>query len=178
MWKSASLRAPVWTRMMTNTQQLDGRNSAIVRVVGGLVLLVPLITFVFVTTARDATAAKSKIRVTAPTDGAVVPASFPVRIRTNVPIGEPDTGRHHIHLYWDGERDEGKYDIVYKKHFTKRGLAPGTHTLDAVIANADHSTTDTHQKIDVMVSKDAPPMTSRTPRGSTDSTASTSGGGY
>jgi hypothetical protein len=94
-----------------------------------------------------------RIRVVKPRDRASVPPTFTVRIRTNVAIGEPDTGRHHIHLYWDGERDDGRYDIVYAKTFRKKGLAPGRHRLDAVIANADHSTTDAHQSLVVTVEK-------------------------
>jgi hypothetical protein len=78
-----------------------------------------------------------------------------VRIATNVAIGPPDSGRQHIHLYWDGQRADGRYDIVYKKTFRKKGLAPGVHRLDAVIANSDHSTTSTHEKLEVTVRNDA-----------------------
>ena len=118
-------------------------------------LLLPVVvlalTFVPSTPARAA----DMIHVTSPKRGAVVPRTFTVRIATNVAIGPPDTGRHHIHLYWDGQRAEGKYDIVYKKTFKKKGLSPGVHHLDAVIANADHSTTSTHEKLDVTVSNNA-----------------------
>jgi hypothetical protein len=150
---------------MTNTQRTHSpKIRPIRRAVAALALLVPLGAFA-VLSASPAGAGDGRgsdsIHVTTPTDGAVVPTKFPVRIKTNVPIGPPDTGRHHIHLYWDGERDEGKYDIVYKKRFTKKGLAPGTHMLDAVIANADHSTTDTHEVVQVEVSKDAPQPTPR-----------------
>jgi hypothetical protein len=104
-------------------------------------------------TAGPATAAPMRIRVVSPHDGATVTPNFTVRIATNVAIGEPDTGRHHIHLYWDGQRAEGRYDIVYAKTFRKKGLAPGRHRLEAVIANADHSTTSTHQSLVVKVEK-------------------------
>jgi hypothetical protein len=118
-------------------------------------LLLPIavlaLTFVPSAPARAA----DMIHVTSPRRGAVVPRAFTVRIATNVAIGPPDTGRHHIHLYWDGQRAEGRYDIVYKKTFRKTGLAPGVHRLDAVIANADHSTTSTHEKLTVTVTNDA-----------------------
>jgi hypothetical protein len=119
-------------------------------------LLLPVVVLVWTfSTSAPAPAADMTIHVTSPRNKAVVPRTFTVRIATNVAIGPPDTGRHHIHLYWDGERAEGKYDIVYTKTFRKKGLAPGVHHLDAVIANADHSTTSAHQKLEVTVRKAA-----------------------
>ena len=92
------------------------------------------------------------ISVTSPADGATVGEEFEVDVDTSVPIGETDTGRHHVHLYYDGERAEGEYDIVYDVPFTvTRQLSPGEHTVDAVIANADHSTTDANQEFTVTV---------------------------
>jgi hypothetical protein len=164
---------------MTNTHPTHPsrhiRIERVRRAVAVLALFVPL-----VVVARPAAGADDpmRIRVVAPSDDTVVPTRFPVRIKTNVAIGEPDTGRHHIHLYWDGERDEGEYDIVYKKRFTKKGLEPGTHTLDAVIANADHSTTDAHDVLQVSVSDEAPaPQSGPTPSDGTNDRGP-SGAGY
>src|SRR5262249_44837823 len=42
------------------------------------------------------------IRITSPTDGATVGRTFTVELDPSVPIGEPSTGRHHVHLYYDG----------------------------------------------------------------------------
>jgi hypothetical protein len=90
-----------------------------------------------------------------PTDGATVGSSFDVQVDSNVEFGEPDTGLHHVHLYYDGNRsdDQSDYDIVYGKSFTvDRDLGDGEHTVEAVIANADHSLTDVSDEITVMVS--------------------------
>jgi hypothetical protein len=96
------------------------------------------------------------ISVTSPADGAVVGEEFEVDVDTSVPIGETDTGRHHVHLYFDGETAEGEYDIVYDVPFTvTRSLSPGEHTVEAVIANADHSTTDARQEFTVTVDPSA-----------------------
>ena len=94
------------------------------------------------------------IRITAPTDGATVERQFTVMLDPSVPIGEPSTGRHHVHLYYDGNRstNTANYDIAYTDSFTVTRLAPGQHTIEAVIANADHSVTDAHTQITVMVS--------------------------
>lgn len=82
------------------------------------------------------------VDVTSPTDGSQVGESFDVEFAINFPIGEPDTGRDHVHLYYDGNFDEGEYGIAYDETFTVTGLSPGEHTLQAVVAHADHSITD------------------------------------
>lgn len=83
------------------------------------------------------------VEITSPADGAQVGESFDVDLAVNFPIGEPDTGRDHVHLYYDGNTAEGEYGIVYEDSFTVEGLDPGDHTIEAVVAHADHSLTDT-----------------------------------
>jgi hypothetical protein len=91
------------------------------------------------------------ISLTQPEDGGAVGDSFDVEVDTDVPIGEPDTGRHHVHLYYDGNTQEGEYDVVYEPTFTVDGLEPGEHTVEAVVANADHSLTDARDEVTVTV---------------------------
>lgn len=94
------------------------------------------------------------VAITSPADGDTVGRSFDIKLDVNFPIGEPDTGRDHVHLYYDGNRAEGEYGIAYAKTFTVTGLSPGEHEIEAVVAHADHSTTDAHsQPITVMVSE-------------------------
>lgn len=95
------------------------------------------------------------IAVAEPADGAEVGNSFDVTVDSSVPLGEPDTGRHHVHLYYDGETAEGEYDIVYGTTATVDRLDPGEHTIEAVIANPDHSTTDARDEITVTVGDEA-----------------------
>ncbi|HEX6569095.1 MAG TPA: hypothetical protein VF015_08015 [Acidimicrobiales bacterium] len=95
------------------------------------------------------------IDITAPAGGAEVGRSFDVEIDSSESLGEPDTGRHHVHLYYDGNTQEGEYDVVYGDSATVDGLDPGEHTVEAVIANADHSLTDARDEITVTVSDDA-----------------------
>jgi hypothetical protein len=96
-------------------------------------------------------AGEMTISVAEPADGAEVASPFDVQVDTSVPLGEPDTGRHHVHLYYDGNTSEGEYDLVYGPSFTVDRLDPGEHTIEAVIANADHSLTDARQEITVTV---------------------------
>ena len=78
-------------------------------------------------------------------------AEFDVEVDTSVDIGEPDTGLHHVHLYYDGNTADGEYDLVYEPEFTVDRLDPGEHTIEAVIANADHSLTDARTEVTVTV---------------------------
>lgn len=93
------------------------------------------------------------ISVAEPADAAEVGTPFDVEVDTSVEVGEPDTGLHHVHLYYDGNTQEGDYDVVYEPTFTvDRDLDPGEHTIEAVIANADHSLTDARDEVTVTVS--------------------------
>lgn len=92
------------------------------------------------------------IDIADPTDGAEVGESFDMAFDVGVPLGEPDTGRHHIHVYYDGATEQGDYDLVYEDSFTvERALGPGEHEVEAVIANADHSLTDASDTVTVTV---------------------------
>jgi hypothetical protein len=95
------------------------------------------------------------ISIADPTDGAEVGRSFDLTVESSVPLGEPDTGRHHVHLYYDGNTAEGDYDIVYGTTATVDRLDAGEHTIEAVIANPDHSTTDARDEITVTVGDEA-----------------------
>jgi hypothetical protein len=92
------------------------------------------------------------LKITAPTDQAQVDSSFEVKVDSSVDLGPTDSGKHHIHLYYDGDTDDGDYDIVYGDTFTvDRDLGDGDHTIKAVIANADHSLTDAEAEVHVSV---------------------------
>jgi Bacterial Ig domain len=121
----------------------------------------------------SAGSATPTVAITSPTGGATVGRSFEVDLDVNFPIGEPDTGRDHVHLYYDGNRTEGQYGIAYAKTFTVTGLSPGHHEIEAVVAHADHSTTDSHSEpVAVTVTNSESGATGGT-------TATTSGnGGY
>ncbi len=98
------------------------------------------------------------ISIADPTDGATVEPGFKVDVDPSVDIGEPDSGLHHVHLYYDGNQADGEYDIVYSADepwTVDRDLSPGEHTIEAVIANADHSLTDASDEVTVTVGEGA-----------------------
>jgi len=125
-------------------------------------------------TSASAGSSSPTVAISSPADNATVGRSFDVKLDVNFPIGEPSTGRDHVHLYYDGNRQAGQYGIAYGKTFTVTGLTPGRHEIEAVVAHADHSTTNTHSAPITVTVSDTGAATS----GSSGTTATTSGSSY
>lgn len=91
------------------------------------------------------------VEITSPEDGAEVAAPVELELDSSVDIGETDTGLHHFHVHYDGDAEN--YDIVYEEgtHTAGQDLAPGEHTVQLVLANADHSETDVTDEVTVTV---------------------------
>jgi hypothetical protein len=105
--------------------------------------------------AAGGNAAEQTIAIASPADGATVSIPFDVQLESSVPIGEPETGNHHAHLYFDTDTDAADYDIVYTNTWqVTRDLAPGEHTIIVALANPDHSLAGPTQEIHVTVSAD------------------------
>ena len=103
-----------------------------------------------------------------PSDNASVGEPFTVRLRSNVPIGDPSTGDHHVHLCFDGAScdDVAGSVIAYSNSAQVSGLTRGTHTIEASLRNADHSAAGVTDAITVTVS-DAAGASSPAPSPST-----------
>lgn len=92
------------------------------------------------------------LKVVTPADGAVVSAPFEIRVESNVPLGEPETGNHHVHFYFDTDINSPDYQIVYGDAAqVDRELTPGEHTIIVSLRNADHSDAGPQQTITVDV---------------------------
>ena len=103
--------------------------------------------------AAGGNAGEQTIAIASPADGATVSIPFEVQLNSNVPIGKPDTGNHHVHLYFDTDTNAADYDIVYSTTWqVTRELTPGPHTIIAALANPDHSLAGPTQEIHVTVS--------------------------
>ena len=112
------------------------------------------------------------VKITTPQDEAQLDGSFEVKVDSSVELGPTDSGKHHIHLYYDGNTDDGEYDVVESDTFTvDRDLGDGEHTIKAVIANADHSLTDAEDEVEVYVG-----ATGGDDGGDTGDTTTTTGG--
>lgn len=95
---------------------------------------------------------QTTIAFATPTDGAQLTIPFDVQLEASVPLGEPESGNHHAHLYFDTSTDAADYDIVYGTSWqVQRPLAPGQHTIIVALANPDHSLAGPTQAITVTV---------------------------
>ena len=94
------------------------------------------------------------LSIASPSKGATVPEPFTVELNASVPIGEPSTGDHHVHLCFDGGScdDVAGSVIAYADSVQVTGLSPGMHTIEASLRNADHSDAGVSTTITVTVS--------------------------
>jgi hypothetical protein len=79
------------------------------------------------------------VRIASPADDASVSEPFTVKLDASVPLGEPGTGEHHVHLCFDGGSCDTEYTLVYGDSIPVKGLSPGRHTIEVSLRNADHS---------------------------------------
>ena len=91
------------------------------------------------------------VRIASPSDGGSVTQPFIVRLDANVPLGDPSTGRNHVHLCFDGKSCDSEYTLVFGDTFEVTDLAPGQHTIEASLRNADHSDAGPSDSITVTV---------------------------
>lgn len=90
------------------------------------------------------------LSITSPKDGDTVGSSFMVKWDSNQSLGEPDTGKDHVHIFVDGNSSD--YTVVGGDSFEVTGLSPGQHTVDVTLQNADHSSAGADDQVDVNVS--------------------------
>lgn len=93
------------------------------------------------------------MRISSPEEGAQVSDPFTVTLDANVPLDEPSTGEHHVHLCFDGAdcNVESEYALVYGDTFEVSDLSPGEHTIEASLRNADHTEAGVSDEITVTV---------------------------
>jgi hypothetical protein len=121
------------------------------------------------------------VEITSPADGDTIGSTFDLELSSSEEIGEPDTGRLHFHVFVDG--DEEDYEIAYEESVTvDRDLSEGEHTIEAALANPDHSLVDDapRDEITVTVGNSGASGAGAGGSGDSSSTTPTSGddGGY
>jgi hypothetical protein len=94
---------------------------------------------------------KLTLHIVAPANRARLTVPFTVKLASDVPLGAPETSRHHAHLYYDTTTPTGSYGLVYGKTFKVTDLRPGKHTILASLRNADHSDAGPRQLITVTI---------------------------
>ncbi len=118
------------------------------------------------------------VGIASPANGARVTVPFEVKLESNVPLGAPSTGEHHVHLYYDTRTPTGPYDLVYGKSFTVKDLKPGRHTILASLRNADHSDAGPRRIITVVVVGAGATPTNGSGAGGSNGGGYDYGGGY
>jgi hypothetical protein len=114
------------------------------------------------------------VKITAPANHAKVSEPFTVKLASSVPIGDPSTGEHHVHLCFDGQSCDSQYQLAYTNTAQVTGLSPGMHTIEASLRNADHSDAGPSATIQVTVTGAGAGATG----GATPSPSASSSGGY
>ncbi len=84
-----------------------------------------------------------------PAEGARVRLPFTVEYTASVPLGAPETGKHHVHVWYDG--NENEYDVVNGATYRVSDLSPGRHTVTVSLRNADHSAAGAEDEVTVAV---------------------------
>lgn len=95
-----------------------------------------------------------KVTITSPADGATVDVPFTLTWDSTVPLGPPDSGKDHVHVYVDG--DDNDYTVVGGTRFRVEDLPPGEHEVEISLQHADHSPVGPTSKIDVTVAGGGP----------------------
>src|SRR5262245_66117620 len=127
-----------------------------VGVVGGLFAL--WLVAAACSSAGASTGGDLSLKIASPSDGATVSEPFRVTFDSSVPLGQPTTGDHHVHLCFDGGScDELSQSVIaYGNSVMVSDLSPGMHTIEASLRNADHSDTGVSAPISATVSGGAP----------------------
>ena len=90
------------------------------------------------------------LTIESPADGDEVAAPFTIQLVSSVPLGPPESGDHHVHIYYDDNEDD--YEVVETDSFEVTDLPPGEHEIYASLRNADHSDTGVETEVEVTVS--------------------------
>lgn len=111
------------------------------------------------------------VEILKPADGDTVSVPFAVAVDSSEELGPTDTGAHHVHLYIDG--DDSVYEVIESGNGEDfevgadspvlEGLAPGEHTLNISLRNADHSAAGAEAEVTVTIETDG-----SAPNGDTD----------
>lgn len=102
------------------------------------------------------------VEIVTPADGAAITVPFTLTVDSSEELGTTESGRHHVHLFFDG--DDSKYEVVESDTIevaadspALAGLAPGEHVLNISLHNADHSPAGAEAQITLNVGGDPPP---------------------
>lgn len=92
------------------------------------------------------------VSIAEPASGATVSSPLNVKVNSSVELGPTDSGKHHVHIFLDG--NDSDYLLVESTSgqlTDKPQLTPGSHTLHVSLRNADHSPAGAETQIPITV---------------------------
>jgi hypothetical protein len=89
------------------------------------------------------------VSVTEPARDATVSVPFTVNVASSVPLGRTQTGRHHVHIWFDGNANS--YQVVETPTVQITELAPGRHVMHVSLRNANHSAAGAETEVPITV---------------------------
>jgi hypothetical protein len=108
------------------------------------------------------------LKIMEPTDGTSVTTPFTVKVDSSVPLGTTESGKHHIHVWFDDKANEYQVVEADNVQVDSGKLGSGQHVIHASLRNANHSAAGAEAEATVMV----------TSGGGAPAPASSSTGGY
>lgn len=100
------------------------------------------------------------VEILQPADGDTIGLPFTLVVDSSEELGPTESGNHHVHIFFDG--DDTYYEVIEDNNAVEReitaespaltaGLAPGEHTLNISLRNADHSAAGAEAEVTVTV---------------------------
>jgi hypothetical protein len=101
------------------------------------------------------------VSVLEPADGANVSVPFTIKVKSSVPLGPTESGRHHVHIWFDG--NENEYQVVESDSLQVTNLPAGQHTVHVSLRNANHSPAGADSQSTVTVGGGGAPAATTSP---------------
>jgi hypothetical protein len=89
------------------------------------------------------------VAVSKPAPNATVIVPFTVTVATSVPLGTTDTGRHHVHIWFDDHAND--YRVVEAPTVEITDLAAGQHVMHVSLRNANHTPAGVETQLPITV---------------------------
>jgi hypothetical protein len=77
------------------------------------------------------------LSIAEPVSGANVAVPFTVKLESSVPLGPTESGKHHVHIWFDD--NESDYLVVESDTVQITEAPAGQHTMHVSLRNANHS---------------------------------------
>jgi hypothetical protein len=90
------------------------------------------------------------VQITSPTEGEVVSLPFEATFEASVPLGSPDAGLHHLHVWFGNDVDA--YQVVEGNVATITLAPDGSQEMHVSLRNADHSDAGVETSMPIVIS--------------------------